>query len=102
MVGPTGEIQAVVACAGTDACGALGDVPAATWERVLLVNLLGTAAVVRAALPFLEQQGRQLLHRPVRPRLECGAQPGHAARSWARASFRICLIDLARSREMHI
>lgn len=39
---------------GTDACGPLGGVDAATWERVVAVNLFGTAAVVRAALPALE------------------------------------------------
>ncbi len=41
--------------AGTDRCGALGDVPAAEWERVVAVNLFGTAAVIRAALPALKQ-----------------------------------------------
>jgi NAD(P)-dependent dehydrogenase (short-subunit alcohol dehydrogenase family) len=61
LIGTTGEIRAVVACAGTDACGSLGDVPAETWERVVLVNLLGTAAVVRAALPFLEQHGGRVV-----------------------------------------
>lgn len=50
-----GGIDAVVTAAGTDSCGRLGDVPAADWERVVVVNLLGTAAVVRAALPHLEQ-----------------------------------------------
>lgn len=51
-----GGIDAVVTAAGTDACGALADVPGETWDRVLLVNLLGTAAVVRAALPELERR----------------------------------------------
>ncbi|MFC6093449.1 SDR family oxidoreductase [Saccharothrix lopnurensis] len=49
-----GGLRAVVTAAGTDACGRLDQVPAADWERVVLVNLLGTAAVVRAALPMLE------------------------------------------------
>src|SRR4029450_9204030 len=31
------------------------EVPAEAWERVVKVNLLGTAAVVRAALPWLER-----------------------------------------------
>ena len=47
------DLSAVVTCAGTDSCGKLGDVAAADWERVVRVNLLGTAAVVRAALPYL-------------------------------------------------
>jgi NAD(P)-dependent dehydrogenase (short-subunit alcohol dehydrogenase family) len=49
-----GWLDAVVTAAGIDACGRLEDVNARTWDRVVEVNLLGTAAVVRAALPFLE------------------------------------------------
>jgi NAD(P)-dependent dehydrogenase (short-subunit alcohol dehydrogenase family) len=48
-----GGLDAVVTCAGIDACGTLADVQAAQWERVIAVNLVGTAAVVRAALPWL-------------------------------------------------
>ncbi len=48
-----GGLDAVVTAAGTDACGRLEDVPTADWERVIAVNLVGTAAVVRAALPAL-------------------------------------------------
>jgi NAD(P)-dependent dehydrogenase (short-subunit alcohol dehydrogenase family) len=49
-----GGIDAVVTCAGIDTPGELGSVPANVWERVVAVNLLGTAAVIRAALPSLE------------------------------------------------
>jgi NAD(P)-dependent dehydrogenase (short-subunit alcohol dehydrogenase family) len=49
-----GGLDAVVSCAGTDACGDLAAVEAEEWERVIMVNLVGTAAVVRSALPFLE------------------------------------------------
>jgi NAD(P)-dependent dehydrogenase (short-subunit alcohol dehydrogenase family) len=53
-----GGLDAVVTCAGTDACGRLEDVAPDAWDRVVLVNLLGTAAVVRAALPdLLARQG---------------------------------------------
>ncbi|ALS56736.1 SDR family oxidoreductase [Rathayibacter toxicus] len=48
-----GGLEAVVTAAGIDRCGRLTDVAAQEWERVIAVNLLGTAAVVRAALPFL-------------------------------------------------
>jgi NAD(P)-dependent dehydrogenase (short-subunit alcohol dehydrogenase family) len=48
-----GRLDAVVTAAGVDACGPLDGVPADAWERVVKVNLLGTAAVVRAALPHL-------------------------------------------------
>jgi NAD(P)-dependent dehydrogenase (short-subunit alcohol dehydrogenase family) len=50
-----GGLDAVVCAAGIDACGRLDEVDAERWERVIGVNLVGTAAVVRAALPFLEQ-----------------------------------------------
>lgn len=50
-----GGLDAVVTAAGTDACGRIDDVEGATWDRVVTVNLLGTAAVVRAALPHLER-----------------------------------------------
>jgi NAD(P)-dependent dehydrogenase (short-subunit alcohol dehydrogenase family) len=50
-----GGLDSVVTAAGTDACGKLEDVERELWERVVAVNLLGTAAVVRAALPHLER-----------------------------------------------
>lgn len=54
-----GGLDGVFTAAGTDACGALADVPGGKWERVVKVNLFGTAAVVRAALPYLvESRGR--------------------------------------------
>jgi len=50
-----GGLDAVVTAAGTDRCGRLADVPGDAWDRVVAVNLLGTAAVVRAAMPYLER-----------------------------------------------
>jgi NAD(P)-dependent dehydrogenase (short-subunit alcohol dehydrogenase family) len=52
-----GGLDGVFTAAGIDACGPLDDVPADEWERVVQVNLLGTARVVRAALPYLERSG---------------------------------------------
>jgi NAD(P)-dependent dehydrogenase (short-subunit alcohol dehydrogenase family) len=48
-----GRLWAVVTCAGVDVPGRLDDLGPDEWERVVVVNLLGTAAVVRAALPYL-------------------------------------------------
>jgi NAD(P)-dependent dehydrogenase (short-subunit alcohol dehydrogenase family) len=54
-----GRLDGVVTAAGTDSCGRLADVDPRAWERVIMVNLIGTAAVVRAALPHLERsEGR--------------------------------------------
>lgn len=54
LIATAGGLDAVVTAAGTDHCGALADVPADDWDTVVTVNLLGTAAVVRAALPALK------------------------------------------------
>jgi NAD(P)-dependent dehydrogenase (short-subunit alcohol dehydrogenase family) len=48
-------LRGVVTAAGIDACGTLADIDGAAWDRVIAVNLVGTAAVVRAALPHLER-----------------------------------------------
>lgn len=50
-----GRIDAVVANAGIDACGDFDTVPADAWDRVIAVNLIGTASLIRAALPYLDQ-----------------------------------------------
>jgi NAD(P)-dependent dehydrogenase (short-subunit alcohol dehydrogenase family) len=50
-----GGLDAVVTAAGIDVPGRLADVPGPDWERVVAVDLLATAAVVRAALPYLER-----------------------------------------------
>jgi len=50
-----GQLDGVFTAAGIDSCGPLDEVPIDDWERVIRVNLLGTAAVVRAALPYLKR-----------------------------------------------
>jgi NAD(P)-dependent dehydrogenase (short-subunit alcohol dehydrogenase family) len=57
----SGGLDAVVTAAGTDSCGPLDSVSALDWERVVQVNLLGTAAVVRAALPHLNASGGRVV-----------------------------------------
>jgi NAD(P)-dependent dehydrogenase (short-subunit alcohol dehydrogenase family) len=56
-----GGLDAVFTAAGTDRCGTLAEVPGGEWDRVVLVNLLGTAAVVRAALPYLERSSGRVV-----------------------------------------
>ena len=55
------DLSGVVTAAGTDACGRLEDVTAEDWERVVRVNLLGTVAVIRAALPTLVSNGGRVV-----------------------------------------
>ena len=50
-----GQLDGAFTAAGIDSCGPLDQVPIDDWERVIRVNLLGTAAVVRAALPYLKR-----------------------------------------------
>ena len=50
-----GGLDAVVTAAGIDRCGALDTVPADQWEKVIGVNLMGTASTARAALPYLKK-----------------------------------------------
>ncbi len=56
-----GRLDAVVTAAGIDTPGRLADVPRERWELVVAVNLIGTAAVVRAALPYLERHGGRIV-----------------------------------------
>lgn len=50
-----GGLDGVVTAAGIDVPGRLVDVSGPDWERVIAVDLLATAAVIRAALPYLER-----------------------------------------------
>lgn len=57
-----GGLDAVVTAAGIDRPGAFADVEREAWEHIVAVNLFGTAAVVRAALPALrDAHGRAVL-----------------------------------------
>lgn len=52
-------LDAVVTAAATDQPQDFEDLDGAAWDRIVTVNLLGTAAVIRAALPALrETRGR--------------------------------------------
>lgn len=53
LAGQAGGLDGVVTAAGLDRPGRLADVPAEEWERVVTVDLFATAAVIRAALPYL-------------------------------------------------
>jgi NAD(P)-dependent dehydrogenase (short-subunit alcohol dehydrogenase family) len=48
-----GRIDGVVTAAGMDVPGPLADIPGETWDRIVMVDLLATAAVIRAAIPAL-------------------------------------------------
>lgn len=56
-----GALTGVVTAAGIDACGRIEEVELADWVRVVTVNLIGTAAIARAAVPRLERSGGRLI-----------------------------------------
>ncbi|MCE5291931.1 MAG: SDR family oxidoreductase [Nocardiaceae bacterium] len=56
-----GTLDAVFTAAGIDAGGDLDTVDADKWEQVIKVNLLGTAATIRAALPYLIKSRGQVV-----------------------------------------
>lgn len=56
-----GPIDAVVTCAGIDRPAALDELPFDAWRNVIDVNLLGTAAVIHAALPSLKRQDGRIV-----------------------------------------
>lgn len=53
-----GGLDAVFTAAGIDYPAPFGVLAGEAWERIVAVNLLGTAAIVRAALPYLLQSPR--------------------------------------------
>jgi NAD(P)-dependent dehydrogenase (short-subunit alcohol dehydrogenase family) len=55
VIALAGGLDGVVTAAGMDVPGALVDVPAETWERIVTIDLFATAAVIRAAVPALTQ-----------------------------------------------
>jgi NAD(P)-dependent dehydrogenase (short-subunit alcohol dehydrogenase family) len=62
IIADAGGVDAVVTAAGIDRPGLFSEVATADWERIVAVNLLGTVAVVRAALPALTAaHGRAVL-----------------------------------------
>jgi NAD(P)-dependent dehydrogenase (short-subunit alcohol dehydrogenase family) len=55
VIARAGGLDGVVTAAGMDVPGALADIPAETWERIVTIDLFATAAVIRAALPALKE-----------------------------------------------
>jgi NAD(P)-dependent dehydrogenase (short-subunit alcohol dehydrogenase family) len=56
LISEAGGVDAVVTAAGIDNPGRLDTVSSTDWERVIQVDLIAVAAVIRAALPALRQR----------------------------------------------
>lgn len=77
LVGRVGRLDGVVTAAATDQPGDFADTDGAMWDRIIAVNLMGTAAVVRAALPALRASRGTVV--TVASTLGLKALPGAAA-----------------------
>ena len=55
VIAQAGGLTGVVTAAGMDVPGALADIPGETWDRIVTIDLLSTAAVIRAAIPALTE-----------------------------------------------
>jgi NAD(P)-dependent dehydrogenase (short-subunit alcohol dehydrogenase family) len=55
LIEQAGTITGVVTAAGMDIPAPLDGISGSDWERIVAINLFGTAAVVRAALPALRE-----------------------------------------------
>jgi NAD(P)-dependent dehydrogenase (short-subunit alcohol dehydrogenase family) len=53
LIEQAGTVNGLVTAAGMDIPAPLEGISGADWERIVAINLFGTAAVVRAALPAL-------------------------------------------------
>jgi len=91
-----GGLAAVVTAAGIDHCGPITEVSTSDWERVVRVNLLGTAAVVRAAVPYLER-----VHgRVVTVASTLGLRPAGDASAYCAAKFGVVGVTRALTVEL--
>jgi NAD(P)-dependent dehydrogenase (short-subunit alcohol dehydrogenase family) len=91
-----GGLDAVVTAAGTDACGDILDVDADAWDRVIAVNLIGTVAVVRAALPYLETSHGRV----VTVASTLGLRALHAATAYCASKFGVVGFTRALAMEL--
>lgn len=91
-----GGLAAVVTAAGIDHCGPLTGVSTADWERVVMVNLMGTAAVVRAAVPYLERSHGRV----VTVASTLGLRPAGDATAYCAAKFGVVGFTRALAMEL--
>jgi NAD(P)-dependent dehydrogenase (short-subunit alcohol dehydrogenase family) len=61
VVAGHGPLRGVVTAAGIDSPAPLAETAWEDWERIVAVNLLGTAAVIHAALPSLRSTGGRIV-----------------------------------------
>ncbi|OLF09990.1 SDR family oxidoreductase [Actinophytocola xanthii] len=91
-----GGLSGVVTAAGMDRCGPITGVSTADWEQVVKVNLMGTAAVIRAAVPYLERSHGRI----VTIASTLGLRPAGDASAYCAAKFGVVGMTRALTMEL--
>jgi hypothetical protein len=84
-----GKIDFTVPNAGTDIEGNMVDADPADWQRMIETNVLGTAYVIRATLPFMKAQGdgHIVIMASISGRVTYIGEPMYIASKWAVAGM---------------
>lgn len=94
-----GELDAMVTCAGIDVPGGLTTVSTAQWERIVRINLFGTAAVIRAGLASLERRrGRVVTVASTLGHRVAGDATAYCASKWGVVGFSRALTEELKGR----
>lgn len=94
-----GDLDAVVTCAGVDVPGGLGIVSTQQWERIVKINLFGTAAVIRAGLASLERRrGRVVTVASTLGHRVAGDATAYCASKWGVVGFTRALTEELKGR----
>lgn len=92
-------LDAVVTCAGVDTPAPLDKLDADEWERIVRVNLFGTVAVVRAAMPtLLERRGRVVTVASTLGHGVAGDASAYCASKWGVVGFTRALTEETKGR----
>ena len=84
-----GKIDFTVPNAGIDIEGNMSDADPADWQRMIDTNVLGTAYIIRATLPFMKAQrdGHIVIMASISGRVTYLGEPMYIASKWAIAGM---------------
>jgi len=92
-------LDAVVTCAGVDLPAPLTELSSDQWEWIVRVNLFGTVAVTRAALPWLEERsGRVVTVASTLGHRVAGDASAYCASKWGVVGFTRALTEEMKGR----
>ena len=84
-----GKIDFTVPNAGIDIEGNMSDADPADWQRMIETNVLGTAYIIRATLPYMkaQQDGHVVVMASISGRVTYVGEPMYIASKWAIAGM---------------